>query len=1045
MILSKFVKPKWQHRNPKIRQSEIKNNLDEPAILGELAQNDEAAEVRQAAVIKINDLNLLHQITQHDTDGNVREIAEQRLKQLLCCQKGDSPALETRLNWINKTNNAEQLAYVAENGSEVELRMAAIEKVEREGLLGDIAINDSNGQVRLAAIEKVTQKSTLERVVKAARNHDKRVSKRAREKIEEIERPEQVRAECENICASLESLAQRLQTSLDDSKFKLANTEFKRLQERWQNIAAEADTENQTRFDKALQAVNTVFDNYQQAKLAEEKREQARAPLRAAKQSLCERMEALFTDLKKYQRLGEEDAKAFNQQISVLQIRWAEIQALDEFAEKQWQARFDRLFESVQKRQNRLQDYDKTASELEAICLKAETWLENTDKLKEGQLNQLQAQWKKVSLPAAQELPLFNDLNQRFTKTWQTLEKRLQKQNVQAAKTQQQLKKLLQEIEVVLERGELKTLIPLEQQARDLFNKLEKLSKTDNKLEKRFQNCKAKINQLRSWQSWGNRLERQKLCEQMESLLEYDDPANIVPLIKETYHAWKRLGGSGSSQELWERFNQARQSAYERYREYLCLEMENLLEHAKNDPEDAAKRIRQAQNTWKDLEGQGNSEALWERFNNACNAAYEPCRVHFNIKSQEREQHLLDKQAICARLEEFAQTTDWEVADWKEAYRFVREMDKNWRDIGPTDRKHKKELQQRFKAARQVLELHLDEERQRNCHFRVHLMLQVEGVANQLDKFIKAQPADDIEASKRIEVKTNEAIEEVKKLQAQWQVTVPGDRRIEGDFWTSFRSACDVVFDQRKQQQQAHKKQFQAYLNSKIALCERVEALEEGASIAQLKKCREEWNNIWGDWKNLESRVWRRKAKASEAVDERFAKACEQVEKQYNAQLGTERRQQLDRLKQKAALCVELEQAETLDGLSSVQAAWAEIPPLEDADLEAAIEQRFQQACTGEPRVSEDALKNQENLCIRMEILAGIESPPDAAQARLSHQVSRLSAAMTGGDGGEIEPKAEAEEIEQSWYLSGAAPSDQTARLEQRFRKACEAFYKLSP
>ncbi len=1047
MILSKLIKPKWQHRKPNIRQSEVKNNLDDPAILGEIAQNDEAAEVRQAAVRKINDLNLLYQIAQHDTDSTVREIAERQLKQLLCCQKDDCPALETRLNWIKETNDAaEQFAYLAENGPEVELRMAAIEKVEREGLLGDIAINDSNGQIRLTAIEKVTQKSTLERVVKAARNNDKRVSRRAREKIDEIERPGQVRAECDEICASLESLEQRLETSfreIDDSKLKVANTEFKRLQERWQKIAAEADTERQTRFDNVQQAVLAIFDKYQQAKIAAEKREQARAPLRAAKQSLCEKMEALLIELKKYQRLGGEDIKAFNQRISVLQIRWAEIQALDEFAEEQWQARFDRLFQAVQKRQNQLQDYDKTASTLEDLCLKAETLLDKTDKLKADQLKKWKARWNEVSAQA-QELPFFNDLNKRFSKTWDALEKRLQKQNVQGTKTRQELNKLLKEIEDVLERGELKTLIPLEQQARELFESLDD-SKTDKKLERRFQNCNAKINELRSWQNWGNKLEREKLCEQMESLLESDDPANLVPLLEKAQTAWKRLGASGYSRSLWDRFNQARQSAYIRYREYLCLEMENLLEHAEKDPENAAKLIRQAQNTWKDLGGQGNSQVLWERFNNARQTAYEPCRVYFNLKSQEREKHLLEKQAICDSLEQFAQETDWEVADWKEVYRFVREMDKKWREIGPTDRKHKKGVQQRFQAAMQVLELQLKDERQRNCHSRIHLMLQVESVANQLQAFIKAQPADDKEVKKRIEVKTNEAIEEVKKLQAQWQVTVPGERRVEREFWTSFRSACDVVFDQRKQQQEAHKKQFQAYLDSKIALCEQVEAcLEQDAiktAIGQMKKCQEEWNNIKADWKNLDRNTLRRKAKTSEAVDDRFAKACEQVEKQYYAQLGAERREQLDRLKQKAALCVELEQAETLDGLSTVQAAWAEIPPLENADLEAAIERRFQQACTGAPKVSEDALKNKENLCIRLEILAGIDSPPEAAKARLAHQVARLSAAMGGAELEESrEPQVEAEEIEQSWYLSGAAPSDQTARLEQRFRKACEAF-----
>jgi hypothetical protein len=256
--------------------------------------------------------------------------------------------------------------------------MAAIEKVvERDGVLGNIAINDTNGKIRLLAVEKLTQKSTLERVVKGARNSDKRVSRRAREKLDEIERPLQLRAKCEEICASLDSLEQRLSSEtsqIDDSKLKLANAEFKRLQESWQALAAEADTECQTRFDKAQQAVMAVFENYQQAQLAAQAREQARAPLRAAKQALCDQMEALLIDFKKRQRLDGED-----EQLNALQSQWAETQALDDPAEEQqWQARFERIAQSVQKRQNQLQAYHKTASQMEAVCLKAETLLNKT-------------------------------------------------------------------------------------------------------------------------------------------------------------------------------------------------------------------------------------------------------------------------------------------------------------------------------------------------------------------------------------------------------------------------------------------------------------------------------------------------------------------------------------------------------------------------------------------------------------------------------------------------------------------------------------------
>ena len=1082
MIFSNLIKkPKWQHRDPNIRQMGIEN-LDDPTILNEVAQNDEAAEVRQAALHKINDLNVLDQIAQHDTDSRVRELAEQRLKQLLGGKKDDCPALDTRLTWVKKTTDAERLAYIAEHGSETELRLAAIEKVEREGLLGDIAINDPISEVRLAAVAKLTQKSTLERVFKTSRNRDKRVSRIARDKLDKVieqkERPARVRAECEAICTKLESIERRLnsetsnqkraQGGIDDSKvLKQENAEFKRLQERFSAIAADADNECQTCFTFGVAKVMAALSNSQQTLEAAQEREQARAPLRAAKKELCEQMEVLLIDLKNSQRLGREDEKTFDQRFNALQSQWAETQPLDEpEEEQQWQARFERASQSVQKRHQKLQAYSNVANQLEATCAQADILLNGTEALKSEQLKDLQARWQAYweEVPKDKPHAVFSELNRRFDNTLKALQTRTAEQKEQRKQAVHELKQLLKDLEAALERGELKTAIPLEQKARQLQSSIVDLDKTP---ERRLQACTAQIKELQGWQRWGNKLEREKLCEQVESLLETEDdnPSELARLTEEAQTAWKRLGSSGYSPEFWERFNQACQRAYRGYREYLCVQIENLSESENDNPENSARQIRQAQATWKNLGSQGHSQELWERFNQACQTAYEPCKIHFSHKAREREQHLSDKQTLCERLEAFAQETDWEnTTNWKEVYNFVRDAENIWRNIGATDRKYKKTTQRSYQAAMLVLETHLDDERKRNCSSRLHLIGQVDEVASSLKEAIECQndaaAKGDATAKQVVEDKINAAIKEVKELQNQWQVTVPGNRRIEREFWGTFRSACDVVFDYRKQQQEAQKKEIQAYLKSKISLCKQAEDLAtlEGDAIktarAQLKKLKEEWKNIKKeDRTNIGSNL-RKKAKATEAVEERFKKACRLAEMRYQAQRSVERREQIDLIKQKAVFCIELEQADTLarqevqedpDWLSTVQSAWAQLPQLEYTDWDDAIEQRFQKACaaasTGEQSFSKKTVSNKETLCVRMEILAGVESPPEAAKARLAYQVERLSAAMSGKKIESPEQKIEAQEIEQSWYLSGAVPAEQTQRLEQRFSKACEAFY----
>ncbi len=1043
MILSKFLKPKWQHRDANIRLSEI-DNLNDPTILNQIAQNDEDTKVRQAAVIKINDLNILNQIAQTDADNSVREIATQRFQELLCCQKDNCANLDTRLSWVKKLSDAEQLAYVAQQGSEVELRMAAIEKIESEELLGDIAINDTNNKVRLTAVNKLTQKSTLERVIKAARNNDKRVTKKARERLDEIQRPEQVRTECEEICTKLEALE-----ALDESKFKQINTEFKRLQERWQAIVAEADTAYKTRFHQAEQAVITKLEHHQQAIEAAKKREEAMIPLREAKQKLCEQMEALLIDLKNREQLNAEAEQAFQQQLEPIQSEWPYIPSLDdENEEKRWQERFERALQSVQKRHQQLQEHHELANQLDAVCQKAETLLNKTKPLKPEVVKDLQSHWEKISLPEKlQSLSLFSQLRQRFDNNLKAIKTRLQREKQERHQKTQQLKKLLQDLETVLEAGELKTAIPLEEQARKLLKSIRYGDQQQYKsLKRRLQNHRAKIGELRSWERWGNQQERENLCQQVETLLETEDetPSELIRITEEAQNAWKQLGSSGYSRTLQKRFNQACQAAYLRYREHLCQQMEKIAESEIDDPETTAKMIRQAHNIWKDLGSQGHTQELWERFNNACQAAYEPCREFFNLKAQEREQNFFEKQSICERLELFAEETNWENPDWKQVHRFIRETDKEWRNVGPTNRKVKKGLQQRFQAIMKVLETYLDEERQRNCHYRLNLMFKVDAVAAKLEAFM-AQ-AKELDDKQQIDTKINEAIEEIKKLQNQWQVTIPHkSRRVEREFWNTFRNSCDIVFNYRKNQQEAHKKELQAYLKSKIALCEQVEALADldnkaiKTAPSQVKKIRTEWNAINAEWQKLAQPTMRsRKVKANEAIEERFETACQKIEKLFQSQLFAERREQIELLKKKAALCVQIEQKAPMS-LAEIQTTWASYDKLEDAKLEAAIEQRFQQACAGKTIISDNALQMKEKLCIRMEMLAGIDSPPESSKTRLAYQVERLSATFHG-EIESVEPQIEAEEIERKWYLTPAPPSS-VLRLEERFNKASEAFY----
>ena len=981
MMLSRFTKPnkpKWQHRDPDMRKIAVED-LEDNATLSEIAQHDESAPVRRAAVRKIDDLAILHSVAQQDEDSSVRELAIQRFKQLLCGQKDKCPDLEERSAWLEKITDTELLEYVGIQARETQLRLTALTKIQREGLLGDIAINDAESEVRRAAAEKLTQKSTLERVSKAVRNRDKQVNRIVREKLdkitEQLERPARIRAECEAICKQIEALARDAKTPSPITrlaeKWELINTELKRSQARWDKVAIEAEETFKERFTRVQQQLIETYGNYQHEQEALQQREQALIPLRTAKRTLCEEIEAIGTELQALEQLPSAKEEEFGYRLSVLQSEWRDIQPLESIEEREWCTRFEKAYQIAEMRYQLLRETYQTATALEAICVQMETQHHREERIKPRYLKEYQEQWTAISR-TTKAFPLLTELNNRFHQALQALQTQLQQQTARQEQDFETLKSLIKEIEVKLESGEFHAALPLEQEARELQQKLSDLSPSRFKsLESHLQKLSFKINELRGWARWGDDRERENLCVQMEALLERvdDNPEETARLIQEAQQAWKKLGTTKQAQKLWERFNRA------------------------------------------------------------CNEAYRPCKVYFEEKAQEREDNFLEKQKLCEELEALAQGTDWADpnCNWKGIYHAIHDIEKAWHKIGTTNRKARKQVTRRFDKTMQALETHLAEERQRNRRYREQLIEQVKTV----------QTIENLQ----------EAIRQAKALQDQWQITIPSSRREEHQLWKAFRSACDVVFERRKEQRNETKKEQQAHLNQKVAICEQVEALAKSkdealkSASAQIKKWQTEWRGI----RNIPKR-------STEAIEKRFTTACKQVMTQYQTLLLAEKRQQMDLLQQKAQICTELEQVtgDNLDTLvETKREQWATLPTLADIKTEEVINQRFEQACQialGEPlQRIEETIKARELLCTRLEIATGIESPPEAVEARLAYQVSRLSEAMSGGDVGSTDKLTEIQEIERAWYLTGAIPREKAETLQKRFDRAYQVSSQLQP
>jgi len=155
-------------------------------------------------------------------------------------------------------------------------------------------------------------------------------------------------------------------------------------------------------------------------------------------------------------------------------------------------------------------------------------------------------------------------------------------------------------------------------------------------------------------------------------------------------------------------------------------------------------------------------------------------------------------------------------------------------------------------------------------------------------------------------------------------------------------------------------------------------------------------------------------------------------------------------LAEAAALCRELEQnmagtvpAETWEQRWGALQLPDDAPPglrrRFDAALAASQDGEQQQHWLAEQEAN--AARRSE-ICLQLEVLAGIDSPPEAAQERLALQVSRLAGHLSEG---EADPLTALPRLELDWYQSGPAPAALEQALEERFKHALKAALPQPP
>jgi hypothetical protein len=444
----------------------------------------------------------------------------------------------------------------------------------------------------------------------------------------------------------------------------------------------------------------------------------------------------------------------------------------------------------------------------------------------------------------------------------------------------------------------------------------------------------------------------------------------------------------------------------------LMEEMEALV-GATLEPPVLAERIKELQELWRTLsKGAGeNLEADWQRFHEAAQKAYQPCREYFEAQSLVRQENLQRREALLARLAAFEAGHNWEQPDWRTVIRALRESKQQWRQYSPVDRAPGKALQEKFAALTSGLQNRLDAEYARNVKQKQLL----------IERTRQLVAGEDSRA----------AIEAVKDLQQKWRAVGPVPRESDHSLWEEFRQHCDAVFQKRQQEFTDYTSGLQTNKTNAIVVCEELEKiaglsgpelLQGARNLPDLRAAFEAAGEFpRGDARSLRSRFERALERCEEAVAQQQVR---DAERSWDDLFEAANRVRAYRL----AVALQADVSERDASRQAAESYVASVDRWPKGGLET-IKRELAREDSNDVAANETALRT---LCIRAEILTDNPTPPEDQPLRREYQVQRLIKNMGQGVAAD-ETQLDTMVIE--WI--GVGPIEEAAyeRLLNRFRR----------
>ena len=318
-------------------------------------------------------------------------------------------------------------------------------------------------------------------------------------------------------------------------------------------------------------------------------------------------------------------------------------------------------------------------------------------------------------------------------------------------------------------------------------------------------------NELRDYDFRKNLELKTALCEQTEKLADESDVVLAFRRLQLLHEEWREIGPVSAEyrEAIWTRFKEASTVINKRHHDYFdqlkSQEVENLqkktalcekiesIDLTDIDSykawQEKSEEVIAIQEEWKQIGFAPKKEnvSIYERFRTACDNFFKTKNAYFKNTKEQLSANLNEKIALCEKAESMKDSTDWK----QTTDAFVK-LQKEWKTIGPVQKKQSEAVWKRFVSA---------------CDYFFKQK-------NEANKTVRDEQQENLKKKKeilenikslQIEEGGKDAYGNLKSLIAEWNAIGHVPFKDKDKLYKAYKSAIDEKFDQLNIDHAAHR------------------------------------------------------------------------------------------------------------------------------------------------------------------------------------------------------------------------------------------------